>query len=108
MNAALYDVKNKLSEYVKIAEEGEPVEITKHGQPSVIMVRIQDYSPVNTIPPSRFMQVHKKWLNSRRTKENFEDVWDYLERERKIIDSEKPNPWLYSNTNGDNIIGDAK
>ena len=96
MTAALYEVKNKLSEYVKIAEEGEPVEICKHGQPSVVMVSIRDYNSPKAPPESIFDKFHNRWLakwGGELDDDDFNEVWKVIERDRKRIDPERPNPF---------------
>ncbi len=96
MTAALYEVKNKLSEYVKIAEEGEPVEICKHGQPSVVMVSIRDYNSPKTPSESIFDKFHNRWLakwGGGLDDDDFNEVWKVIERDRKRIDPERPNPF---------------
>ncbi|MBR5926958.1 MAG: type II toxin-antitoxin system prevent-host-death family antitoxin, partial [Spirochaetia bacterium] len=43
MTVPLFDVKAKLSEYVTLAEQGEVVEITKHGKTSAVIVSLKEY-----------------------------------------------------------------
>ena len=43
MTVPLFDVKAKLSEYVTMAEQGEVVEITKHGKTTAVIVRLKEY-----------------------------------------------------------------
>lgn len=42
MTAPLYDVKARLSEYITYAENGEIVEITKHGTVSAVIISKKD------------------------------------------------------------------
>ena len=44
MTAPLFDIKAKLSEYVTIAENGEVIEITKHGKTSAVIIGIDEYN----------------------------------------------------------------
>lgn len=96
MKAPLYEVKNKLSEYVKIAESGEPVEICKRGSPAVVMIRLEDYVQAQTQQKgeSLFEKVHNAWLESCEGEHyDFSDVWDYLEKKRKQIEPARPIPF---------------
>ena len=43
MTVPLFDVKAKLSEYVTLAEQGQVVEISKHGKTSAVNVSLKDY-----------------------------------------------------------------
>ena len=43
MTAPLYDVKARLSEYITYAENGEIVEITKHGTVSAVIISKKDF-----------------------------------------------------------------
>ena len=43
MTVPLFDVKAKLSEYVTMAEQGQVVEITKHGKTSAVIVSLKEY-----------------------------------------------------------------
>ena len=44
MTAPLYDIKAKFSEYVTMAEQGEVVEITKHGVATSVIISIKLYN----------------------------------------------------------------
>ena len=54
MTAPLYDVKARLSEYITYAENGEIVEITKHGTVSAVIISKKDFD-------ENFMRDRKKF-----------------------------------------------
>lgn len=41
--ATIYDARNNFSSYVKIAEGGEPVELTRHDKPVAVIISWKDY-----------------------------------------------------------------
>ena len=41
--ASIYEARNKLSDYVKIAEEGEPVELTRYNKPVAVIISYEEY-----------------------------------------------------------------
>jgi prevent-host-death family protein len=43
MGLALYDVKNRLTDIVHQVEDGEPIEITRHGKPVAALVGIAQF-----------------------------------------------------------------
>lgn len=97
MEAPLFEVKNKLSEYVKIAESGEPVQICKHGQPSVIMMSLRDYSTNKNPPVSMFEVFHERWLSKchgQGLDNSFVDEFlNSIEAARKEPQPKRPNPF---------------
>lgn len=63
MTAPLFDVKAKFSNYVTQAENGEVIEITKHGKTSAVIIGINEYNSLKkTFQPS-FIEYLKKWKN---------------------------------------------
>lgn len=97
MTAPLYDVKNKFSEYVKIAESGEPVEISKRGKTTVVLVRVEDYTVPGEKPVSMFEKVHNAWLKrwgGGLTDEEYDEFWGELERDRHRPKPERPIPFI--------------
>ena len=48
--ASSYDARNNLSNFVKIAESGEPVELTRYDKPVAVIISYEEYekkSPKN-------------------------------------------------------------
>lgn len=66
MTAALFDVKARFSEYVTYAEEGEIIEITKHGKVSVVMLSKKNFDENYTKPVAKKNPVEewRKWRAS--------------------------------------------
>ena len=59
--AALYDVKAKFSEYVTMAENGDVVEITKHGRTSAVIIGIKEYTRLKENYRPSFVEEVIKW-----------------------------------------------
>lgn len=102
MTAPLYDVKSHFSEYVTMAENGEVIEITKHGVPTVVIVRKREWDEVNdeyarNHRPS-FMESVRKWREETGglAQEEAEEFCASLERmreEEKNTAWPEENPW---------------
>ncbi len=41
--ASIYDARNNLSNFVKIAESGEPVELTRYDKPVAVIISYEEY-----------------------------------------------------------------
>ena len=41
--ASIYDARNKFSSLVKLAESGEPVELTRHDKPVAVIISYAEY-----------------------------------------------------------------
>ena len=65
MTAPLYDIKAKFSEYVTMAEQGEVVEITKHGVATSVIISIKLYNQMKEeyeeLHRPSFMDCVRKW-----------------------------------------------
>lgn len=99
MTAPLYEVKARLSEYVTYAENGEVVEITKHGVATTVMISLKMFQDLYFDNQRRnkpsFIEAIQKWRQ-----ENFEllddeyaDTVEKLVQEDKKIIDERGNPW---------------
>ncbi len=64
MKAPLYEVKNKLSEYVLIAQSGEAVEICKHDKPAAYLVGCEQFEKQSD-SAARLFHKRMELLNSR-------------------------------------------
>ena len=83
--ASIYEARNKLSDYVKMAEEGEPVELTRYNKPVAVIISYEEYEK----KPKEVSWL-KKW------REKYADVLDdegiplppkrYLDPNRKIFE----------------------
>lgn len=99
MTVPLYEVKAKLSEYVTMAENGEVIEITKHGNTTSVIISLKEYNQLtgfnkNNYRPS-FMEKLAAWRE--RNKEYLSDEYaESLERMRKEDNAsykDRGNPW---------------
>ena len=73
--ATIYDARNKFSSLVKLAESGEPVELTRHDKPVAVIISWKDWQERK--PKSNFID----WLMKFReeNKDIFEDpTWEGL------------------------------
>ncbi len=42
-STSIYEARNKLSEYVQLAESGEPVQITRYNKPVAVIISFEEY-----------------------------------------------------------------
>lgn len=99
MTAPLYDVKARFSEYVTMAEEGEVIEITKHGNATTVMISIKTYNELNSDYKRRnrpsFMEQVRKWReeNADILDNEYADTVERLVQEDKKIFDTGVNAW---------------
>lgn len=62
MTVPLFDVKNKLSEYVLIAQNKEPVLISKHGKDAAVLINVSDFESFLHKKSSAFSSSLENWL----------------------------------------------
>ncbi len=65
---SIYEARNNFSNLVKIAEGGEPVELTRYDKPVAVLISYEDYE--NRTEKSNFLEKMKK------LKEEYKDVLD--------------------------------
>lgn len=102
MTAPLYEVKARLSEYVTYAENGEVVEITKHGVATTVMISLKMFQDLYFENQRRnkpsFIEAIQKWrqetggLTEEEADEYCETLEKLVQEDKKIID-ERGNPW---------------
>ena len=66
--ASIYEARNNFSNLVKIAEGGEPVELTRYDKPVAVLISYEDYE--NRTEKSNFLEKMKA------LKEKYKDVLD--------------------------------
>lgn len=99
MTAPLYDVKARFSEYVTMAEKGEVIEITKHGNATTVMISIKTYNDLNSDYHRRnrpsFMEQVRKWRaeNKDILDNEYADTVERLVQEDKKIFDTGVNAW---------------
>ncbi|MCQ2586449.1 MAG: type II toxin-antitoxin system Phd/YefM family antitoxin [Treponema sp.] len=84
--ASIYEARNNLSDYVKMAERGEPVELTRYNKPVAVIISYEEYEETKPMEVTWL----KKW------REKYADVLDdegiplppkvYLDPNRKIFE----------------------
>ena len=61
MTAPLFDIKSKFSEYVTLAENGEVVEMTKHGKTTAVIIGLKEYSELKKNYRPSFIDKVNEW-----------------------------------------------
>ena len=61
MTAPLFDVKSRFSEYVTLAENGDVVEITKHGKTTAVIIGLKEYSELKKNYRPSFIDKVNEW-----------------------------------------------
>ncbi len=102
MTAALYDVKAHLSEYITYAENGEVVEITKHGVATTVLISLKMFQELQSDYAQRnkpsFIDAVAKWRRETGglSQDEADEYCNSLEQMRKDENNykERENPWL--------------
>lgn len=61
MTAPLFDIKSKFCEYVTLAENGDVVEITKHGKTTAVIIGLKEYSELKKNYRPSFIDKVNEW-----------------------------------------------
>lgn len=91
-DAAISTLKNHLPEWVHKAEQGEDVQITRHGKPVAVIVSLDKYQRAFANPG--LANVFKSWREQHPDAEGFtiaEEKAMYALRKEPV--QERPNPW---------------
>lgn len=98
MTAPLFDVKAKFSEYVTRAEEGEVVQITKHGAATAVIISLKAYEELKTAASANsgdfFMDRVYKWRQKAGAIFDDEFAQNVEDSRKKQQESGRANPWL--------------
>ena len=89
MTTPLFDAKAHFSEYVVLAENGDVVEITKHGKTTAVIIGIKEYSNLkNNYRPS-FIDKLNEWKQKTGglTNEEYNDFASGLTRNEESYSS---------------------
>ena len=78
----IYDARNNLSALIKIAESGEPVELTRHNKPVAVIISWEDFE--QTKPKSSFVDAVMK------IREKYADVFEDPTFEGLVIPKDEP------------------
>ena len=84
MTAPLFEIKARFSEYVTRAENGETIEITKHGKTSAVIIGINEYEALKKCYQPSFIESVNKWKHKTGglSKEEFSDFANRLTRDK--------------------------
>ena len=85
MKAAIFDVKNNLSAYIKEVESGSTVEITKHDNPVAVLIGMEGYQKINPKKVS-FLTSYKTFIEQYHYTESeneYEDIYDGIREKDK-------------------------
>lgn len=58
--ASIYEARNKLSDYVKIAESGEPVQLTRYNKPVAVIISFDEFDGNNENKESWLLKWRKE------------------------------------------------
>ena len=61
MTTPLFDVKAHFSEYVIMAENGDVIEITKHGKTTAVIISQKEYNELKQNYRPSFIEKIKEW-----------------------------------------------
>ena len=90
MTASLYEVKNKFSEYVSRAQNGEIIEVQKYGKPAVVIISAEKYNETQTQKSN--LNWYKEWRKESETLLDNEYA-HILEKIRKTSVEARQNPF---------------
>lgn len=80
---SIYEARNNLSNFVKIAEGGEPVELTRYDKPVAVIISYKEFERKT---PSGSVSWLSKWRNKYADVLNNEDIFV---REKEYFDPNK-------------------
>ena len=87
MQIPLFEVKNKLSTFVNLAEQGERIEITRHGKTAAVLVNVDTISSNEEITTTPFyiayMDFRKKLEREKLTEAEWKESFD-IERRKSV------------------------
>ena len=88
MTVPLFDVKAKLSEYVTLAENGDVIEITKHGKASAVIISFNEYQKMAGNYRPSFIDNLNKWhrRTGGLTQEEYDDFSAGISRNKEIYE----------------------
>lgn len=98
MTAPLYDVKNKFSEYVSLAQNGQVIEVQKYGKPAVVILDAEEYYKSKSQKSNTLGSIsdwRQKWekVLAEEGDAGMDVFWDSLSKGRKTR-STRQNPFL--------------
>jgi prevent-host-death family protein len=90
MTAPLFNIKARLSEYVTAAENGNVVEITKHGRCTAVILSIDEYNHLKQNFRPSFIEKLNEWKQKTGglTNDEFNEFETALSRNKEAYTSE--------------------
>ena len=85
--ASIYDARNNFSSLVKIAEGGEPVELTRHDKPVAVIISYEEYEKQKRNLFKEIEKLKKEYADALEGFEGFDcsdDGYPDEEYERKV------------------------
>ena len=87
MQIPLFEVKNKLSTFVNLAEQGERIEITRHGKIAAVLVNTETLSSKEEITSTPFYIAYtdfrKKMERENLSESEWKSIFD-IERRKSV------------------------
>ncbi|MBR1639562.1 MAG: type II toxin-antitoxin system prevent-host-death family antitoxin [Treponema sp.] len=85
MTAPLFDIKSKFSEYVTLAENGDVVEITKHGKTTAVIIGLKEYSELKANYRPSFIDKVNEWKQKTGglTQEEYDQYQNLIKRNKE-------------------------
>ena len=91
MTTPLFDAKAHFSEYVIMAENGEPVEITKHGKTTAVIIGLKEYEELKDNYRPSFIDKVNEWKRKTGglTQEEYSEFTQALSRNKESYDAKE-------------------
>ena len=92
MTAPLFDIKSKFSEYVTLAENGDVVEITKHGKTTAVIIGLKEYSELKKNYRPSFIDKVNEWKHKTGglTQTEYNEYQNMLRRNKECYSKGEP------------------
>lgn len=86
MTTPLFDAKAHFSEYVIMAENGDTIEITKHGKTTAVIIGLKEYQELKQNYRPSFVDKVNEWKRKTGglTSEEYSDFEESLSRNNKL------------------------
>ncbi len=91
MTTPLFDAKAHFSEYVILAENGETVEITKHGKTTAVIIGLKEYEELKSNYRPSFIDKVNEWKRKTGglTQEEYSEFTQALSRNKESYDAKE-------------------
>lgn len=91
MTTPLFDAKAHFSEYVIMAENGDIVEITKHGKTTAVIIGLKEYEELKQNYRPSFVDKVNEWKRKTGglTPEEYEDFSNTLARNKETYSTKE-------------------